>query len=100
MPLYADLFGMSRRDGIAISEAIRLSPAPVYCANLDTNQLFYVNQHERCLNAAEWASLAPPAWLLLDPASLARFAALRPDAKLRVVVETKSGPHLAAVRFE
>jgi hypothetical protein len=100
MPLYADLFGMSRRDGIAISEAIRLSPAPVYCAGLDTNQLFYVNQRKRCLNPAEWASLAPPAWLLLDPASLARFAGLRPDAKLHVVVETKSGPHLAAVRFE
>jgi 4-amino-4-deoxy-L-arabinose transferase-like glycosyltransferase len=100
MPIYAERFGESRLVGMAIDQAIRSAPAPGYCTDLSTNQLFYVHEHIQCIELSKLASIAPPAWLLIDPLTLARYSALKPDQKLRVVVETNSGPQLAAVRLE
>jgi 4-amino-4-deoxy-L-arabinose transferase-like glycosyltransferase len=98
IPLYSDRFGQGRSDGRAIDQAIRAAPAPVYCTNIDTNQLFYVSEPITCLDDAAWLALAPPAWLVTGRERLAPLAAMRPDLTLHVAVETVSGPALVAAQ--
>ena len=100
MPLFAERFGHSRRDGQALTQAIRGAPAPAYCFSIDTNQLFYVREPLQCLDLTGQKSLTPPSWLLISRSAVAAFAELRPDLDVRVVVETKSGPQLTATRVE
>ena len=47
IPIYADRFSATRLDGEAIERVVRAAPAPVFCTDFATNQLFYVRQH-RC----------------------------------------------------
>jgi hypothetical protein len=98
IPLYSDRFGQGRSDGRAIDQAIRAAPAPVYCTNIDTNQLFYVSEPITCLDDAAWLALAPPAWLVTGREHLAPLAAMRPDLTLHVAVQTESGPALVAAQ--
>jgi 4-amino-4-deoxy-L-arabinose transferase-like glycosyltransferase len=98
IPLYSDRFGQGRSDGRAIDRAIHAAPAPVYCTNIDTNQLFYVSRPITCLNDAAWRSLEPPAWLVTGRERLAPLAAMRPDLTLHIAVETRSGPALVAAQ--
>jgi 4-amino-4-deoxy-L-arabinose transferase-like glycosyltransferase len=98
IPLYSDRFGQGRSDGRAIDQAIRAAPAPVYCTNIDTNQLFYVSEPITCLNDAAWLALKPPAWVVTGRGRLAPLAAMRPDLTLHVAVETLSGPALVAAQ--
>jgi 4-amino-4-deoxy-L-arabinose transferase-like glycosyltransferase len=98
MPLYSERFGQGRSDAKAIEQAIRAAPAPVYCTDIDTNQLFYLAQPITCIDAAHWRALQPPAWLVANRERLAKFAAMRPDLTLHAMVETVSGPGLIAAR--
>jgi 4-amino-4-deoxy-L-arabinose transferase-like glycosyltransferase len=100
MPVFSDRFGASRNDGMMLERAMDGDPAPAYCFGLSTNQLFYVRKPLRCLDEAGQKSLNPPAWLLIPSSTVAPFARLRPDLEVRSVVETGSGPQLAAVRID
>jgi hypothetical protein len=100
MPVFSDRFGGSRNDGMMLERAMDGDPAPAYCFGLSTNQLFYVRRPLRCLDEAGQKSLNPPAWLLIPSSTVAPFARLRPDLEVRSVVETGSGPQLAAVRID
>jgi hypothetical protein len=100
MPVFSDRFGASRNDGMMLERAMDGDPAPAYCFGLSTNQLFYVRRPLRCLDEAGQKSLNPPAWLLIPSPTVAPFARLRPDLEVRSVVETGSGPQLAAVRID
>jgi hypothetical protein len=86
--------------GMMLERAMDGDPAPAYCFGLSTNQLFYVRRPLRCLDEAGQKSLNPPAWLLIPSSTVAPFARLRPDLEVRSVVETGSGPRLAAVRID
>ena len=100
MPLFAERFGHSRRDGQALTQAIRGGSAPAYCFSIDTNQLFYVREPLQCLDLTGQKSLTPPSWLLIPHSAVAAVRELRPDLDVQVVVETKSGPQLTATRVE
>jgi hypothetical protein len=100
MPLFADRFGESRREGKAIEAAILTRPAPTYCAGPYTNRLFYVRVPFRCAGFDELASMTPPLWLIAPSAALPSFAKLRADLETQIVVETKAGVALVDVRAQ
>jgi 4-amino-4-deoxy-L-arabinose transferase-like glycosyltransferase len=100
IPIYADRFGATRSDGEAMERAVRAAPAPVFCTDFASNQLFYVRVPMRCLDHAALASLTAPAWLLIPQYELSQINKLRPDLKIDTVVATKSGHHLIAARAE
>ena len=100
MPLFADRFGESRREGKAIEAAILTRPAPTYCAGPYTNRLFYVRVPFRCAGFDEIASMTPPLWLIAPSAALPSFAKLRADLETQIVVETKAGVALVDVRAQ
>jgi len=100
MPLFADRFSASRLDGEAIERAIRTAPAPAFCVDVVSNQLFYVRAPVRCIEHAELKSFTVPAWLLIPEGVIPQVMRLRPDLNLHSVVTTKSGPGLLAVRAE
>jgi 4-amino-4-deoxy-L-arabinose transferase-like glycosyltransferase len=99
MPLYAEAFGGSRSAGEAITRAIEDAPAPAYCTDLPTNQLFYVRAPVRCVSATELASIAPPAWLIVPKSSVPAIEQLRSDLDAAVAIETESGSQLTAIRI-
>ena len=99
MPLYAEAFGGSRLAGELITRAIDNAPAPVFCTDLNTNQLFYVRAPLRCIGATEWASIPPPAWLIVPRSSVSAIEELRSDLEALTAVETESGPQLTAIRM-
>jgi hypothetical protein len=99
MPRYAQAFGRSRSAGEAITRAINDAPAPVFCTDLNTNELFYVRAPVRCIGTTELASIAPPAWLILPRGSVPAIKQLRPDLDPLIAVETESGPQLTAIRL-
>jgi 4-amino-4-deoxy-L-arabinose transferase-like glycosyltransferase len=99
MPLYAEAFGGSRLAGESITRAIDNAPAPVFCTDLNTNQLFYVRAPLRCIGATEWASIPPPAWLIVPRSSVSAIEELRSDLEALTAVETESGPQLTAIRM-
>jgi len=100
IPIYADRFGATRSDGEAMERAVRATPAPVFCTDFASNQLFYVRIPMRCLDRAGLASLEAPAWLLVPQYELSQIGSLRPDLKIETVIATKSGHHLVAARAE
>ena len=100
IPIYADRFAATRLDGEALERVIRAAPAPVYCTDFATNQLFYVRIPMRCLDHPAFASLTTPAWLLIPQSELSQIVSLRPDFKIDSVVATQSGPRLLAARVE
>jgi 4-amino-4-deoxy-L-arabinose transferase-like glycosyltransferase len=99
MPLYAKAFGGSRLAGEQITRAIDGAPAPVFCTDLNTNQLFYVRAPVRCISATELASIPPPAWLIVARSAVPAIEQLRPDLDAQIAVETQSSPQLTAIRF-
>ncbi len=99
MPLHAAAFSGSRLAGESITRAINSAPAPVFCTDLHTNQLFYVRAPLRCISETEMASFAPPAWLIVPRSSVPAVEQLRPDLDARIAVETESGPQLTAIRL-
>jgi 4-amino-4-deoxy-L-arabinose transferase-like glycosyltransferase len=102
MPLFSDRFGVTRSDAKAIEQKIRAAPAPllVFCANLDTNQLFYLRVPFRCLDLTRIASLTPPAWLVTPQSMVPEVLRLRPGPDVRIELETSSGPELTAMRLD
>jgi 4-amino-4-deoxy-L-arabinose transferase-like glycosyltransferase len=100
MPILADRFGASRLAGTAIEAAIAADPAPAYCVQWDTNQLFYMHRPIRCIDLAEIKALPLPSWLVTPRHIVDALAALRPGAKIGARVETRSGEELVAVRLE
>ncbi len=100
MPLFADRFSASRLDGEAIGHVIRTAPAPAFCLDTASNQLFYVRAPVRCVGPAELKTFTAPAWLLIPQDVLPQMARLRPDLDIHSVIATKSGPGLLAARAE
>ncbi len=98
VPLFADRFGASRIAGQNIERAVRADPAPVFCTDLATNQLFYARIPVRCIDPAELASVRAPAWLIMPRDQTPLLAQLR-FGLAHVVVETESGPRLSAIRL-
>jgi hypothetical protein len=99
VPRYAEAFGGSRLAGEAITRAIDGAPAPAYCTDLPTNQLFYVRAPVRCIGPTELASIVPPAWLIVPKSSVPAIEQFRPDLDVRIAVETASGAQLTAIRM-
>jgi len=100
MSLYPDRFGKTRLDGQAIERVIRAAPAPVFCTDFATNQLFYVRMPIQCLSREALASFTAPAWLVIPRDQLPQIISLRPDLKIDSVTETTSGASLLAARAE
>jgi hypothetical protein len=100
IPIYADRFSATRLDGRAIERVIRAAPAPVFCTDFATNQLFYVRIPMQCIDRSALASLAAPAWLLIPESELSQISGLRPDLKIDSDIATKSGSRLLAARVE
>jgi 4-amino-4-deoxy-L-arabinose transferase-like glycosyltransferase len=100
VPVYADRFSATRLDGRALERVVQAAPAPVFCTDFATNQLFYVRMPMQCLDRSALASLAAPAWLLIPQSQLSQIVSLRPDLKIDSVLATKSGFHLLAARVE
>ncbi|EKS38268.1 hypothetical protein HMPREF9695_02108 [Afipia broomeae ATCC 49717] len=101
MPLFADRFGGSRIAGQSIERAIRANPAPAFCTDLATNQLFYMRAGPiRCVDPANLGSIVAPAWLIVPREQLPLLVQLNPDRSTRVAVETDSGSRLSAVRLD
>ena len=100
MPIRAADFGRSRLDGQAIEQAIRMNPAPAYCTDMASNQLFYMRAPIRCVEPADIRSLTAPFWLVVPGDSLAVLAELRPELNAHLTVMTTSGPKLVAVRLD
>ncbi len=51
---------------LAIERAIRANPAPAFCTDLATNQLFYMRAAPiRCVDPADLGSIVAPAWLIV-----------------------------------
>jgi len=98
MPLFADRFGASRIAGQSIERAVRNDPAPAFCTDLATNQLFYARVPIRYIDPSELASAMAPAWLIM-PRDQALLLARREPGRVHLVVETESGPRLSALRF-
>lgn len=100
MPLFADRFGASRIAGKAIERAIRADPAPAFCTDLATNQLFYARVRMQCLDPANIASVTAPAWLIMGRDQVPLLAQLKPGLAARTVLETESGSRLSAIRLD
>lgn len=101
IPSFADRFAGSRIAGQSIERAIRANPAPAFCTDLATNQLFYMNAGPiRCVDPADLGSIAIPAWLIVPREQVPLLARLNPDRSTRVAVETDSGSRLSAVRLD
>lgn len=101
MPLFADRFGGSRIAGQSIERAIRANPAPAFCTDLATNQLFYMSAGPiRCVDPADLGSIVAPAWLIVPREQVPLLVQLNPDRSTRVAVETDSGSRLSAVRLD
>jgi 4-amino-4-deoxy-L-arabinose transferase-like glycosyltransferase len=100
MPVFADRFGASRAAGQTIERAIRANPAPAFCTDLSTNQLFYTRVPIRCVDPVNVASITTPAWLIIPRDQLPQLARLRSHLTTRIAVETESGPRLLAIRLD
>jgi 4-amino-4-deoxy-L-arabinose transferase-like glycosyltransferase len=100
IPIHADRFSATRLDGRALELAIQAAPAPVFCTDFATNQLFYVRMPMQCIDRAAPASLVAPAWLLIPESHLPQIVSQRPDLKIDSVIATKSGFRLLAARVE
>ncbi|MDO8977942.1 MAG: glycosyltransferase family 39 protein [Afipia sp.] len=100
MPVFADRFGASRIAGQTIERAVRADPAPAFCTDLATNQLFYARVRIRCIDAQNIASVTAPAWLIMPRDQAPLLAQLKSGQTARVVAETESGPRLSAIRLE
>jgi len=101
MPLFADRFGGSRVAGQSIERAIRANPAPAFCTDLATNQLFYMRAGPiRCIDPADLGSIAAPAWLIMPREQAPLLAQLKPDFSTRVAAETDTGSRLSAIRLD
>lgn len=100
VPLFADRFGASRIAGQTIERAIRADPAPAFCTDLATNQLFYARLQIRCIDPENIASVTAPAWLIMPRDQAPLLAQLKSGQTARVVAETESGPRLSAIRLE
>lgn len=101
MPLFADRFGGSRIAGQSIGRAINANPAPAFCTDLATNQLFYMRAGPmRCIDPADIGSILAPAWLIMPREQAPLLARLNPDLSTRVVVETDTGSQLLAIRLD
>jgi 4-amino-4-deoxy-L-arabinose transferase-like glycosyltransferase len=98
VPLFAHRFEASRIAGRKIEYAIRADPAPAFCTDLATNQLFYARISIRCIDPGHIASVTAPAWLIM-PRDQAPLLAQLKSGLTHVVVETESGPRLLAIRF-
>jgi hypothetical protein len=101
VPLFADRFGGSRIAGQSIESAIRANPAPAFCTDLATNQLFYMRAGPiRCVDPADLGSIAAPAWLIMPREQAPLLAQLKPDFSTRVAVDTDTGSRLSAIRLD
>lgn len=101
LPLFADRFGGSRIAGQSIERAIRANPAPAFCTDLATNQLFYMRAGPiRCVDPADLGSIAAPAWLIMPREQTPLLAQLKPDFSTRVAAETDTGSRLSAIRLD
>lgn len=98
-PLFADRFGASRMAGKAIERAIRAGPAPVFCTDLATNQLFYARVPILCIDPANIASVTAPAWLIVGREQRSLLEQLKADVVARTALETESGSRLLAIRL-
>ena len=99
MPIYADRFGASRTDGLAMEAIVAADPAPVYAAGQNTNQLFYFRRPIQALDDMRRRALAPPAWLVASGIELAEFRQARPDLQFSIMLRTRSGPGLMLIRL-
>jgi len=72
----------------------------VAATSLDTNQLFYLPFPMTHIAAPDLSDLPLPATLLTPRDDLPRFAEARPDLSFEILVETKPGPRLLAVRVD
>lgn len=97
MPMFADRFGGSRIAGQSIERVIRANPAPVFCTDLATNQLFYVRGPIRCIDPADLASIAAPAWLVIPREQTPLLTRLSSRLDVRIAAETESGARLSAI---
>lgn len=101
MPLFADRFGGSRIAGQNIERAIHADPAPAFCTDLATNELFYMRAGPiRCVDPADLGSIAAPAWLIIPREQVPLLARLNPEISTRVAVETETGSRLSAIRLD
>lgn len=101
MPLFADRFGGSRIAGQNIERVIRANPAPAFCTDLATNQLFYMRAGPiRCVDPADLGSIAAPAWLIIPREQVSLLVQLNLDIGTRVAVETDTGSRLSAIRLD
>jgi len=100
MPVFADRFGASRVAGQAIEHAIRADPAPAFCTDLATNQIFYARVPIRCIDPKDLGSVSAPAWLIMPRDQAPLLAQLKTSNVASVVVETESGPRLLAIRLK
>ena len=101
LPLFADRFGGSRIAGQSIERAIRANPAPAFCTDLATNQLFYMRAGPiRCVDPADLGSIAAPAWLIMPREQAPLLARLNHDLSMRAAVETDTGSRLSAIRLD
>ena len=100
MPVFADRFGASRIAGHAIESTIRADPAPAFCTDLATNQLFYAGVPIQCIDPEKIASVTAPAWLIMPRDQTPSLANLKSGQTARVMVETESGPRLSAIRLD
>ncbi|MGH2198967.1 hypothetical protein ACQ1Z2_15585, partial [Enterococcus faecalis] len=81
--------------------AINANPAPAFCTDLATNQLFYMRARPmRCIDPADIGSILAPAWLIMPREQAPLLARLNPDLSTRVVVETDTGSQLLAIRLD
>ena len=101
MPLFAERFGGSRIAGQSIERAIRANPAPVFCTDLATNQLFYMRAGPiRCVDPADLSSITAPAWLIIPREQAPLLAQLKSAFSMPTAVETDAGSRLSATRFD
>lgn len=99
MPLFADRFGASGIAGQAIGRTIKADPAPAFCTDLATNQLFYARVPIKCIDPANLAAVTAPAWLIVSRDQMPLLAQLKPGLVARTVIETESGSRLSAIRL-
>lgn len=99
MSLFADRFGASRIAGKFIENAIRADPAPAFCTDLATNQLFYARVPIQCIDPENIAAVTAPAWLIVAREQRPLLAQLKPGLVARTVLDTESGARLSAIRL-
>jgi 4-amino-4-deoxy-L-arabinose transferase-like glycosyltransferase len=100
VPLFAVRFSETRAAGEAIARAVAADPAPIYCSDRDTNNLFYVPGGVRWIGPTDMATIATPAWLVTRSNRVAEFATANPALNLRVVVGPLDEPQIVAVRVD